>query len=64
MTLPLRIVATPEDELRSLLRSLERAEQTRREILAAMLPLRQQYARDRGEFVPPSVERLKMELLG
>lgn len=62
----LRIVPdepTVEDELRALLNARRRIEAERAQNEAAMLPLRQRYAKDRGEFMLPSLERLRRELL-
>lgn len=55
---------TVEDELRTLLLARDRYERQRVEAEALMLELRRRYAADRGEFLLPSLERLRRELLG
>lgn len=56
-------LATTENALRILLRDRDRATQEIAEIDRMMLSYRKAYARERGEFVLPSLERLRRELL-
>ena len=51
-----------ERALRILLRDRDRAEQEIAEIDRMMLAYRRSYARERGEFMLPSLERLRREL--
>lgn len=59
----LRVVPTTEDALAALLRDRDRALREVAEIDAMMLPYRKRYAAERGEFMLPSLERLRRELL-
>ncbi|MGJ0508892.1 MAG: hypothetical protein ACR652_17550 [Methylocystis sp.] len=54
---------TVEDELRTLLRCLDRVKREKATIEGRMQPLRRQYADDRGEVMLPTIERLQRELL-
>lgn len=59
----LRVVPTTEDALATLLRDRDRALREVAEIDAMMLAYRKRYAAERGEFMLPSLERLRRELL-
>jgi hypothetical protein len=59
----LKLVESPEDALRTLIRDRDRAVREIAEIDAQMLAYRKRYAAERGEFMPPSLERLRRELL-
>lgn len=71
MTRPSRMEIEPgvfrlpgaEHGLRILIRDRERALRELAEIDAQLLPLRKRYAAERGEFMLPTLERLKRELL-
>jgi hypothetical protein len=60
----LKLVESTEDALRTLLADRDRAVREIAEIDAQMLAYRKRYAAERGEFMPPSLERLRRELLG
>jgi hypothetical protein len=60
----LRIVENTDTALRNLLRDREMAERELAAIDAQMLAYRRSYARERGEFMLPSLSRLRRELLG
>jgi hypothetical protein len=59
----LRVVPTTEDALATLLRDRDRALREIAELDAMMLAYRRRYAAERGEFMLPSLERLRRELL-
>jgi hypothetical protein len=60
----LRVVENTDTALRNLLRYRDVAERELRAIDAQMLAYRRSYARERGEFLLPSLPRLRRELLG
>jgi hypothetical protein len=60
----LRVVQDTDTALRTLLRDREMAERELASIDAQMLAYRRSYARERGEFLLPSLPRLRRELLG
>jgi 5-methylcytosine-specific restriction endonuclease McrBC regulatory subunit McrC len=60
----LRVVQDTDTALRTLLRDREMAERELASIDAQMLAYRRSYARERGEYMLPSLERLRRELLG
>jgi hypothetical protein len=60
----LRVVENTDTALRNLLNAREMAERELASIDAQMLAYRRSYARERGEFLLPSLERLRRELLG
>jgi hypothetical protein len=64
----LRVVNQAEEPvdiaLRTLLRDRDMAEREIQAIDQQMLPHRRSYARERGEFMLPSLSRLRRELLG
>jgi hypothetical protein len=64
MTKPyaLRVVQDTDTALRTLLRDRDAAERELKSIDAQMLAYRRSYARERGEFLLPSLERLRREL--
>jgi 5-methylcytosine-specific restriction endonuclease McrBC regulatory subunit McrC len=66
MTKPyaLRVVQDTDTALRNLLRDRNMAERELASIDAQMLAYRRSYARERGEFLLPSLPRLRRELLG
>jgi hypothetical protein len=55
---------TPEHCLRILIRDRDRAQREIAEIDAQMLAYRKRYAAERGEFMLPTIARLRRELLG
>jgi hypothetical protein len=63
-TAKLRIVQDTDSALRTLLRDRDMAEREIQAIDAQMLAYRRSYARERGEFMLPSLSRLRRELLG
>lgn len=56
-------LAGTEHSIRLLLRARAQAAAEIASIDARLLPLRKQYAAERGEIMPPSIERLRRELL-
>jgi hypothetical protein len=64
MTAKLRIVENTDTALRNLLNARDAAERELASIDAQMLAYRRSYARERGEYLLPSLERLRRELLG
>jgi len=59
----LRVVENTDTALRNLLRDLDTAEREVTAIHQQMLAYRRSYARERGEYMLPSLERLRRELL-
>lgn len=53
-----------EDVLRMFVRDRDQCERQIVEIDAQMLAYRKRYAAERGEFMPPTLKRLRRELLG
>ena len=64
MTAKLRVVQDTDTALRNLLNARDAAERELASIDAQMLAYRRSYARERGEFMLPTLERLRRELLG
>jgi len=60
----LRVVENTDTALRNLLRDRDTAERELQAIDAQMLAYRRSYARERGEYMLPTLERLRRELLG
>jgi hypothetical protein len=60
----LRVVENTDTALRNLLRDRDMAERELAAIDAQMMAYRRSYARERGEFLLPSLPRLRRELLG
>jgi hypothetical protein len=60
----LRVVENTDTALRNLLNARDTAERELASIDAQMLAYRRSYARERGEFMLPSLSRLRRELLG
>jgi hypothetical protein len=63
-TAKLRVVESTDAALRTLLRDRDMAERELRAIDAQMLAYRRSFARERGEFMLPTLARLRRELLG
>jgi hypothetical protein len=63
-TAKLRVVENTDTALRNLLRDRDAAEREIQAIDAQMLAYRRSYARERGEYMLPSLSRLRRELLG
>jgi hypothetical protein len=61
-TAKLRVVENTDTTLRNLLRDLESAEREVAAIHQQMLAYRRSYARERGEFLLPTIPRLRREL--
>jgi hypothetical protein len=60
----LSLVQDTDTALRTLLRDRDGLERELAAIDAQMLAYRRSYARERGEFMLPTLERLRRELLG
>jgi len=60
----LRVVADLDDEIRLALVQHKQALESVKWAEDELLPLRKRYAAERGEFMPPSLERLRRELGG
>jgi hypothetical protein len=60
----LRVVENTDTALRNLLNARDAAERELASIDAQMLAYRRSYARERGEYMLPTLERLRRELLG
>ncbi|MDB5584340.1 MAG: hypothetical protein JWR80_9516 [Bradyrhizobium sp.] len=58
----LRVVADLDDEIRRALIQHKQALESVKWAEEELLPLRQRYAAERGEFMLPSLERLRREL--
>ncbi len=54
---------TVQDELRALLRALDKIDRERTQVDARIRTARRRYADENREFVLPSLERLRRELL-
>jgi 5-methylcytosine-specific restriction endonuclease McrBC regulatory subunit McrC len=63
-TAKLCIVQDTDSALRTLLRDRDMAEREIASIDAQMLAYRRSYARERGEYLLPTIPRLRRELLG
>lgn len=63
MTAKLKLVEPVEDAIQRLLIQRRQALQALASIDEELLPLRKQYAADRGEYMLPTIERLQRELL-
>jgi hypothetical protein len=58
----LKLVPRTDDALRTLLTERDECERRMAEIDREMLPYRKTYAGERGEFLIPTIERLRREL--